>query len=130
MRVMGFTDEITVCDCCGKRNLSGTFTVEDDAGELMSYGSVCVNKVYGKRRGDEIKAVAKKIARIQAGTWTGMLDRYSRGYFGNNVIACYEDASHPRGFRFASTNSTAELARATHIRLWPSQDIVRARGAE
>jgi hypothetical protein len=43
-RIFGFTDEVTTCDCCGKANLSGTFAVEMQDGELLHYGSVCVTR--------------------------------------------------------------------------------------
>lgn len=79
MRVHGFTDEVTVCDCCGKRNLSGTFTVETDAGEVLNYGSVCVNKVYGRKAGESIKFEAKQIAKAMALPWDRAIDLYSRG---------------------------------------------------
>ena len=46
-KVLGFTDEVTVCDCCGKSDLSGTFGVELDDGAVVHYGSVCVKRNTG-----------------------------------------------------------------------------------
>ena len=46
-RIFGFTDEVTTCDCCGKANLSGTFAVEMQDGEMLHYGSVCVTRNTG-----------------------------------------------------------------------------------
>jgi len=46
-KVLGWTDEVTVCDCCGKSDLSGTFGVELDDGAVVHYGSVCVKRNTG-----------------------------------------------------------------------------------
>ncbi|KKI36003.1 hypothetical protein VI03_24785 [Burkholderia vietnamiensis] len=48
MRVLGFEEAITTCDCCGKAKLKGTFAVERDDGEILYYGSVCVTRHTGK----------------------------------------------------------------------------------
>lgn len=45
-KVLGWTDDTTACDCCGKSDLSGTFGVETDAGEIVHYGSVCVRRAF------------------------------------------------------------------------------------
>src|SRR5689334_13440192 len=44
--VLGFTDEITTCACCGKSNLKGTYAVEVD-GTLTYFGSTCAFKKHG-----------------------------------------------------------------------------------
>lgn len=46
-KVLGWTDEVTVCDCCGKSDLSGTFGVELDDGVVVHYGSVCAKRNTG-----------------------------------------------------------------------------------
>lgn len=46
-KILGWTDEVTVCDCCGKSDLSGTFGVELDDGAQLNYGSVCVKRNTG-----------------------------------------------------------------------------------
>lgn len=78
MQVLGFSDEITVCDCCGKRNLAGTFAV-DTGTNVLHYGSVCVSKVYGKKVGGDIAFVGKQIAKVQAVSWDRAIDLVSRG---------------------------------------------------
>lgn len=80
MKVLGYTDEVTTCDCCGKKNLKGSFCIETDEGAEVYYGSVCVNKVYGKKQGKEISFIAKQIAKAQAGSWEWTLDYYMRGH--------------------------------------------------
>lgn len=46
-KILGWTDEVTACDCCGKAELSGTFGVELDDGAVVHYGSVCVKRNTG-----------------------------------------------------------------------------------
>lgn len=45
-KILGFTEEITVCDCCGKADLKGTYAI-DWEGTIAYYGSVCAFKVHG-----------------------------------------------------------------------------------
>lgn len=44
----GITDEVTVCDCCGKPNLKST-VVFDVAGEIVHYGSTCAARNTGRK---------------------------------------------------------------------------------
>lgn len=46
-KIMGWVEEITVCDCCGKSDLSGTFAVKTEDGSIIHYGSVCVKRNTG-----------------------------------------------------------------------------------
>lgn len=43
--ILGFTDEITECDCCGKHDLKGTYAVSLN-GTISYFGSVCAFKVH------------------------------------------------------------------------------------
>lgn len=41
-RNLGFTEEVTACDCCGRTDLKGTYAIEDmQNGGIMYYGCVC-----------------------------------------------------------------------------------------
>lgn len=44
--IIGYTDSINECDCCGKTELKGTYCIDLDGVELY-YGSVCVFKSHG-----------------------------------------------------------------------------------
>jgi hypothetical protein len=44
--IIGYTDSITECECCGKINLKGTYCLDID-GEEFYYGSVCAFKNHG-----------------------------------------------------------------------------------
>jgi hypothetical protein len=108
MKVLGFSDEVTVCDCCGKTNLSGTFGVETDDGETLHYGSVCVNKVYGKKRGTAIKFEAKALGLLQSASWERAIDLFSRGYFPNFIGA-------KMGDKTTFNNSKAQMDAVTRF---------------
>jgi len=48
-QVLGITDEVTVCDCCGKSPLKSTYIVQMiESGEILHYGSTCVCRNTGK----------------------------------------------------------------------------------
>jgi len=52
-RVLGTTDAVTVCDCCGKTGLKVTFAIEmTDTGERFHYGSTCVTRNTGRKTGE------------------------------------------------------------------------------
>jgi hypothetical protein len=55
--VLGFTDSVHTCDCCGKTDLKGTFGIEMiETGEVLYYGSVCVTRNTGKTK-KELKSM-------------------------------------------------------------------------
>jgi predicted deacetylase len=45
-KILGWVEEVTTCDCCGKARLSGTFAV-DLNGDILHYGSTCVTRNTG-----------------------------------------------------------------------------------
>ena len=46
MKILGFTEENTACDLCGKTELKGTYAVEDDNGNIYYLGSSCIKNKY------------------------------------------------------------------------------------
>ena len=52
--IHGTTDEITVCACCGKKNLRNTVVLEFidgvSAGELLHFGSHCAARALGQKK--------------------------------------------------------------------------------
>lgn len=45
-KIIGYTDSVNECECCGKRELKGTFCIDLDGTEVY-YGSVCAFKSHG-----------------------------------------------------------------------------------
>lgn len=47
-QVLGTTDEVTTCDCCGREDLKGTivlkYMTEERAGEIAYFGSTCFER--------------------------------------------------------------------------------------
>lgn len=68
MRLLGFTEEITQCGCCGKSELKGTYVFETSSG-IQYYGSTCAKK-HGYSgtsiRKDATKAKRERDYQIQA----------------------------------------------------------------
>jgi hypothetical protein len=46
MKILGFTEDFTVCECCGKKNLKGTFAFTTNQGETLYWGSSCIKKAF------------------------------------------------------------------------------------
>jgi len=75
--VLGTTDEVTICDCCGRKDLKGTVALCDhDAGdETVYFGCVCAARAMGiesvevrkaARNADDAKVRAETAARNAA----------------------------------------------------------------
>lgn len=54
IRIIGFTDSVNECDCCGKQNLKGTYCIEIDGNEFY-YGSTCAVRNLGTTKKDFTK---------------------------------------------------------------------------
>jgi hypothetical protein len=59
--IIGYTDSINECDCCGKTELKGTYCI-DLGGVELYYGSVCAFKSHGLTTDEqkELKAAFTK----------------------------------------------------------------------
>lgn len=62
-KIIGFTDSVNECDCCGKIGLKGTYCIEIDGNEFY-YGSVCAQKNTGVSE-KQIKTEVKNINTIK-----------------------------------------------------------------
>jgi len=69
--IHGTTDEVTICDCCGKKNLHTTVVLEvaegDCAGDLLNFGSHCAARALGQSKSSAALIVgqAKRRAKVQ-----------------------------------------------------------------
>lgn len=49
-KILGITDAISTCDCCGKRNLKKAVELEMESGEIVFYGTDCAGAaLYGRK---------------------------------------------------------------------------------
>ena len=55
--IIGYTDSVTECECCGKTDLKGTYRL-DIAGVELYYGSVCAFKNHGVTTEEQKEAKA------------------------------------------------------------------------
>lgn len=58
-KIIGFTDKVNECDCCGKTELKGTYCILIDGNEFY-YGSTCASNTINISK-EEIKKEIKKI---------------------------------------------------------------------
>lgn len=45
-KILGFSEDFTSCDRCGKMELKGTYAISTEHGELFRLGSSCIKKAY------------------------------------------------------------------------------------
>lgn len=48
MRLLGITDSVNTCDCCGKTDLKCTVAFEQEDLNIVYYGRICAQRWYGK----------------------------------------------------------------------------------
>lgn len=67
IKVVGRTDEVTTCDCCGKQNLKFTVMISVDGAEPGYYGCVCAVKVFHGRFTDtkQVKVEMDAVERVK-----------------------------------------------------------------
>lgn len=65
-KLLGITDEISTCDCCGRTNLKCTVALESEAGEILHYGRDCAGKaLYGRKSAKNAKLTEDRARMIQ-----------------------------------------------------------------
>lgn len=60
MRYLGTSDDVTDCDCCGRKDLKSTVAIETAEGHTVYYGVVCAAKAL-KTTSKVVKAETKKV---------------------------------------------------------------------
>lgn len=64
-RILGYTEDRTVCECCGRQDLRGTYALQlEEGGETYYYGSTCAAKAHGFRS-EEFKGADKAYSRAK-----------------------------------------------------------------
>lgn len=49
LRAIGFNNEVTECDACGRMELRGTVILTNEDGDLMRMGTTCASRATGTR---------------------------------------------------------------------------------
>ena len=77
--VLGNSDDVTACDCCGRADLKKTVALSFDGGAAVYYGTTCAALALG-RKPVEIKADARAAdkARRQAEEWARYQDHAAK----------------------------------------------------
>lgn len=62
-KVLGFTEDVTTCDCCGRVDLKGTLALENiSSGDINHYGIICGSKISKQTKKD----IQEKLIQISA----------------------------------------------------------------
>jgi hypothetical protein len=49
-KILGVTDAVSTCDCCGKKNLKKAIELENPEGDIVFYGTDCAGAaLYGRK---------------------------------------------------------------------------------
>lgn len=105
MKILGISDEVTTCECCGKKNLKRTVVLTNGEGEVH-YGSECAAKALRqtpagrhvtKKDVDKMAERAEKVRRGEVvlptrPSW-GVVHEAS----GNLVVKCMTQEDAERG---------------------------------
>ena len=59
MKILGLTDAVNTCDCCGRKNLKRTVAIEAESGDLMHFGTTCASNKHLHLSLGEIKKQAQ-----------------------------------------------------------------------
>lgn len=66
-KLLGITDEITTCDCCGKSNLKFTVGFENEVGEVVHYGRDCAGAaLYGRKSAKNTANAERRAREVQS----------------------------------------------------------------
>lgn len=65
-KIVGVVDDITICDCCGKKNLHRTIALENEDGSILHYGTTCASRALtGKRSTKNGELIWGRAVRVQ-----------------------------------------------------------------
>lgn len=64
-RILGTTDEITTCECCGRTDLKKTIVLDDYEGNISHYGETCAAKLMKMKINDFKKEYNSSISQLR-----------------------------------------------------------------
>lgn len=69
-KILGITDAVSTCDCCGKKNLKRAVELENPEGDIVFFGSDCAGAaLYGRKdrkNGQAAELRARVVAKCRA----------------------------------------------------------------
>lgn len=118
MKLLGFTEDFTVCECCGKKNLKGTFAFKNNLGEIYRWGSSCIKKAYQMDQKEftaKLKADEKEIRdEAKAEFYATEIGQFYKGYLGS---AAHEADLKSGGFALVAEKLKPSKVLKEEIRL-------------
>lgn len=102
-RVVGVSDDVTTCECCGRFGLKRTVALMDRDGAVRHFGSQCAARALGRRARNAAAMVEKEALNAQPVV----------GYVVRNLTAgaYIRDQASGRLARFDSAGAEARVAR-------------------
>lgn len=90
-KVLGSGDDITVCDCCGRKNLKITVALENDAtGEQVRYGRDCAAAaVLGVKNAKNAAMIESEAKAVEIWNRTGDSDKVFQKT-GRTIYKCFD----------------------------------------
>lgn len=97
--VKGITDEVTTCDCCGKKNLKSAVILANEAGEIVYFGSDCAaaaltGRAKNRKDGEMIKGRATAISTYYKLVAAGKTAEQAAKYVGQKGLGTID--VHPK----------------------------------
>lgn len=81
-KILGITDAISTCDCCGKKNLKKAVELEAPNGEIFFYGTDCAGAaLYGRkdRKNGQAAEFRAKVVAAARSVLPAVLEVIARG---------------------------------------------------
>lgn len=103
LRILGISDDVTACECCGRSDLKKTVSLGDDNGGVRYYGCECAAKAIARDGGHKFKASQIEKMAINAGKPKVLKAIYSvvNESTGRSITKCYTmaEAEHAAAIR-------------------------------
>jgi hypothetical protein len=64
-RILGSTNDVTTCECCGRDNLKKTVALDDYEGNVTYYGETCAAKAMGMKVTEFKKEYTNSVKQLQ-----------------------------------------------------------------
>jgi hypothetical protein len=116
-KMLGITDEVTDCDCCGKRGLKCTVALESDQSGIVHYGRDCAGMaLFGRKSAANTRKV---VSMAQAIEYAARMER-------QNKLARVAQDKNRANYLYACTRRTLENS----VFLYRGGEVVRAQAGD
>ena len=79
-QILGLSDEVTTCDCCGRGGLKRTIRLGFDDGEEVFYGTTCASRAFALGTGAQIADTAARMCSCGCGEFANRITPSGRRF--------------------------------------------------